>query len=1187
MVVDIDLTQGSSSDSEGFPTENFSHLQESPTAAAGLFPHLNRFDRTSTTHIHRGPLRPPISPPPIKRPSGTIISQAHTLIPLPLQAPTPTSRAPSSSVTAVSAADDARDMARLSGVGVSTGSQQVTPPLELHPVKARQPAQDATPKAVQTPRKSDWSVRRIVDSLNTFRQDIKNGHAQLAAYIIDSTEATERRVHTGTDLFASLSTKPVVEKPDESMRVKFKQHRQHSKVKKDGREERHGVVCIQTDEERVPRYRFHHVEIKKNMLTPNTMLTFVPHLRDLESSEESKYNVWLQELEDIDRKSGFKPMSREDKVSLTVRSEYAATVSLYLEGWLEKLAIPGCNKSTLIRYMASQEPDDAITPRQKTDILNSHREVDTASSSEANKAAEMFTEAFHLVFHKDQPHLKQIELRDVLLLDESVDSIMDSKPTAKDNSSSQNENEDELAEYNLGTYCILGCLICYSHSCEHGEYDAQNCKRTFSIISRLSDTLKRRRRVPVDGDGLVNGHANLSKPCNRSCYHMFNSPPKDVRRLPWSEDEHVVLRSILVTAERSKVKRDPMCLVADFLDRDCYDVFREYELLQISLPQPQPASKQLIRTVSWYDRFKKTLIGDWQDHTASHEHQRRELFEPCSHDGPCTLDSCTPCICVQLNRECDPELCGTCGAFERADPENAEDETLHSTGCQNCALQRGAPKALLLGQSQLEGVGYGLYTAQDIAQDDFIIEYVGELISHDEGVRREARRGDVFDEESNISYVFTLLENEGIWVDAAIYGNLSRYINHASESDKRGCNITPRILYVNGEYRIKFTAMRDIEAGEELFFNYGENFPNLTKKLLDHKAGGKSEQVKKRGRRSRPENTGGVARKAPKADKKKPGKPKAILPAVPRDPEVETKPMLNEHALEDTSKTGRKRKRGMRDDSEEEEYHPTGTDATASYDESQSPETIDSDEPLTKPPTRLRKRTRQQPVKGEASEQTGSVRGEPKTRGKRGGARPGSGRPRKYPRLGPKSAAAMVHATPSVPTYEQPKTEVPEQIEVVSPELGPVTVSTFQPLQPSRASAEEIDDSEDAADESMQRSIGDQYDEEEEEDVMVRQRLDRGMRNRRPPAKFREEDQFTAQATEDMHGRIGTPASPVRTGPSPTRQVAARPQPQWAMTLSTRFDKTEAAFCHETHDSSARQLTTFSSASNTLPPLPT
>lgn len=149
------------------------------------------------------------------------------------------------------------------------------------------------------------------------------------------------------------------------------------------------------------------------------------------------------------------------------------------------------------------------------------------------------------------------------------------------------------------------------------------------------------------------------------------------------------------------------------------------------------------------------------------------------------------------------------------------------------------------------------------------MEYVGELITHDEGVRREARRRDVFDEESNISYVFTLLENEGIWVDAAIYGNLSRYINHASEHDSTGSNIIPRILYVNGEYRIKFTAMRNIKAGEELFFNYGENFPNVTKKLFDTKAGQKSEGPRRSGRPVKTTNRKEVARKASKLDPKK------------------------------------------------------------------------------------------------------------------------------------------------------------------------------------------------------------------------------------------------------------------------------------------------------------------------------
>ncbi|KAM5355489.1 hypothetical protein ACJ41O_002135 [Fusarium nematophilum] len=1001
----VDLTQPS--DESG--SNSSLHQEEYPTfLGIRLAPqiHAPRSDTTTARFdlnpsyssfgtIHHASSRGPISPPRRKRPAVANTSQHSPHSSEPARPPQSAASSGQKAATADADSDNAQDMARLSGVGApNLGHRQVTPPLEHHSPKASQPSKAPSPK-YHTPRKPEWDVPRIARALTAFRQDIKDGHARMTSYIIESTKATERRILTGGDLFAGLSSKPVSAEKGETMRIKFKEH---TKFKNNKREDHYGVVRIQTDEERVPRYRFHHVEIKKNVLTPNTMLTFVPHLRDLESSEESKYNVWLQELEDIDRKSGFKPMSREEKVKVTVRSEFASTVSLYLEKWLDKLALPGCDKSTLIRYMASREPDDAITPRQKSDILNSHRPAESATPPGANKAAEMFTEAFHRVFHQGQSPTKQIELRDVLLRDESIDSIMDSKPTAKDGSSSQNENEYEAAEYNLGTYCILGCLICFSHSCEHGEYDAQNCKRTVSILPRLSDTLKRRRRIQADKANHVNGHT--PSPCNRNCYQTSTHAIMDSEQRPWTQDEHIVLRSTITTADHSRVKTDPLCFVAHLLDRDCCEVFHEYERLSIALPAPEP---------------------------------------------------------------------------------------------------RGLPKGLALGQSQLEGVGYGLFTAEFIAQDDFIIEYVGELITHDEGVRREARRGDVFDEDSNISYVFTLLENEGIWVDAAIYGNLSRYINHASESDKRGCNITPRILYVNGEYRIKFTAMRDIEAGEELFFNYGENFPNLTKKLLDHKVGGKSDQGKKRTRRpNRADHGQGVARKAPKADKKKPGKGKKPL----RDTEDED--LIMDDSLGFIAKPIRKRKRGGQEDSEEEEYHPTGTDATGSRGE--SPSTAESDFAATaKAASRLRKRARQH-TKSTASEQAGKPRGEPKTRGKRGGARPGSGRPRKYPRTAPKPGPAPIPEQPEVPTPDQSRVETPEVTQPVVTALG---LQGPQPMEIDD-SLEDMDLSVEVAEHSMHRSYlddeleDDDYD-DEDQDVVIRKRMDRGTRNRRPPAKFRDD----------------------------------------------------------------------------------
>ncbi|OAA46864.1 SET domain protein [Metarhizium rileyi] len=1025
--------------------------------------------------------------------------------------------------------------------GLSMTRHTTPPPVPSHRGSEAPAINGTTPNAQRDPT-FEWTTPGIINWLNTCRRDVKEGHARLTGYILESTKVADRRIHHGKDLFANVRASVYPEKKSTTMRIKFKQH---LKGKREQRESHYAPICTKTNKERVPPYRFHHVEIRKNVLTPNTMLTFVPHLRDLESSEETKYNLWLKELEDIDLKSGFKPMNREDKQQLTVQSERAATISLYLDTWLEDMAIPGCDKSALISYMAAREPDYAITPQQKSGILNSHRKIENATPG-TNKAAQMFTDAFQQVFKTSQPAPKQIELRRVLMMDEAVDNIMDSKPIAKDATSPQfnDEDEDELAESNLATYCILGCLICFSHSCDHGEYDNKNMKRTFSIssCSHLSDALKQRR------NRTEHKSKPPTKPCRRQCHRRTADHVRiHLHPRPWLEDERIVLRSIFTTASHSTYQGDPICLAAEFLNRHCDEVYAEFQSMEISLPRPVPPEASRIKNLSWYDRRRKALLGDWQDHTTSHAHQRRENLEPCSHDGPCvpgvctcvdadvlcekfcgcTAESCAYkftgcgchsqgktcldnkkdrlCICVQLNRECDPQLCGSCGALERADPLNADELELHATGCQNCDLQRGIGKSLLLGQSQLDGVGYGLFTAEDIAQDEFIIEYVGELITHDEGVRREARRGDVFDEESNVSYVFTLLENEGIWVDAAIYGNLSRYINHASEHDTCGCNITPRILYVNGEYRIKFTAMRDIKAGEELFFNYGENFPNLTKKLLDHKAAGKPGTKIKPAKSRRPEKAEAVARKATKVDdtKRRPGRPR-----VKRD----LPPGFALEAVEmDLGPISRKRKRRLREDSDEEVY-----DATVSVKEVVNDE---EDERKSEDPgsaSRLRRRIR-------TSTETPTKPTEPpkKTRGKRGGARPGSGRPRKHPRPVPKPTGLSGSKIDEVTTATRAPDIGPEHKpgQAAAPAAAATSTRVAYTPEPKRItrSSEKMDmeiaDSDDNTSNVGLRSSGTKAadvtvarEEEDDEDVVIRQRNDRASRNRRPPLKFRDDD---------------------------------------------------------------------------------
>ncbi|OIW24068.1 hypothetical protein CONLIGDRAFT_693034 [Coniochaeta ligniaria NRRL 30616] len=738
-----------------------------------------------------------------------------------------------------------------------------------------------TPKRSSARKEEAFDVDKITSQLKTFATEIDKTHSRLVQFTLREIikKPPEQRHQSASDDFADMPS--IAEEPgstsEGALRIQFKLH-----VGSDKHPRKKNLwfpmTFIKPTKQRVPKYRFHHVEISRNISTPNTQLRFIPFLRDLDGTEEARYYQWIEELRDMDKTDGMDTLALDPaqaKAKRIARDEYAATLHAYLEHWIEKLGLEHCNRSALIRYMASQATDDdnTITPQQKSTLLDS--DIGSNSSPRSHAAAKAFTEAFDRVFGR------RATLRDVLLLDEAVEALIQNKKV-KEPLNSQNLRDEELlrdVEQELATYALFNCLICFGHDCEHGSmYDDDNTNSRFSIsnLGRLAPLVRKRWTEQTKNNPIKSpGNAAVTL-CKNECFqgpHPTAPAPPD-----WKPEEVKCLKSMFATLGKTSVR--PECAVATILGRKCWDVRDKIVALGLSLPYtPQPPEQPKAKNVAWYDRGKKMLMADWGEQTISHDYQKRLIIDPCHHEGPCTAankcpcvlgkllcerfcqcspDCCPykftgcachstgktcverqkegkPCICRQLNRECDPVLCTGCGAAERANQLNAHDDALHATGCQNVAMQRGISKAVVMGQSQLDGCGYGLFTAEDISQDEFIIEYTGELINANEGVRREARRGNVFDEASNTSYLFTLLDTEGIWVDAAIYGNLSRYINHAGDEDKRGANITPKIVYVNGEFRIRFTAMRDIKTGEELFFNYGDNFPNLTKKLLEDK----------------------------------------------------------------------------------------------------------------------------------------------------------------------------------------------------------------------------------------------------------------------------------------------------------------------------------------------------------------
>ena len=108
-------------------------------------------------------------------------------------------------------------------------------------------------------------------------------------------------------------------------------------------------------------------------------------------------------------------------------------------------------------------------------------------------------------------------------------------------------------------------------------------------------------------------------------------------------------------------------------------------------------------------------------------------------------------------------------------------------------------------------VGYGLFAEEEISEGSYVGEYTGI-------VRKNDRR--YFEPLNNYCYEYPVDDEIGrSFVIDATQGNLTRFINHSSKP-----NLKPIHVFYEGYYHLIFIALRPIQKGEELRFDYGESY---------------------------------------------------------------------------------------------------------------------------------------------------------------------------------------------------------------------------------------------------------------------------------------------------------------------------------------------------------------------------
>ncbi|KAK8390288.1 hypothetical protein O3P69_010163 [Scylla paramamosain] len=190
---------------------------------------------------------------------------------------------------------------------------------------------------------------------------------------------------------------------------------------------------------------------------------------------------------------------------------------------------------------------------------------------------------------------------------------------------------------------------------------------------------------------------------------------------------------------------------------------------------------------SW--NYKKIKSNVYYDVKPNHDYES----QPCSCKRPtkpgergCGDD----CINKMMLIECSSQTCPI------------------SETCGNQPIQRHEYRTCLQ-RFMTPDKGWGIRTTEAIKAGTFILEYVGEVVSEKEfKIRMQTRY-------ANDTHHYCLNLDRGMVIDGHRMGGDCRFVNHSCDP-----NCEMQKWYVNGQYRMALFALKDIELGTELTYDY-------------------------------------------------------------------------------------------------------------------------------------------------------------------------------------------------------------------------------------------------------------------------------------------------------------------------------------------------------------------------------